>query len=108
MTWTPTNFVIELIAGVLGGYMIAAIAKEYNFGALGNGLTGAFGGSFSGYFLQSLAASVVDSTGDIHEPSDQVTQWFVQAIAGLVAGAILTMGVGFVRHAIIQHRLGKG
>jgi hypothetical protein len=108
MTWTPTNFVIELIAGVLGGYMIAAIAKEYNFGALGIGLTGAFGGAFSGYFLQSLAVSVVDSTGDIHEPSDQVTQWFVQAIAGLVAGAILTMGVGFVRHAIIQHRLGKG
>ena len=108
MTWTFTNLVIEIIAGAIGGCAIAAAAKEYNFGILGHVVTGALGGALSGYFLQSIAATVVDSTGDVHEASDQITQWFVQAIAGLVAGAILTMGVGIAKHAIEQHRLGKG
>jgi uncharacterized membrane protein YeaQ/YmgE (transglycosylase-associated protein family) len=108
MPWTPTNLIIEIIAGAIGGYAIAAVAKEYNFGILGHILTGGLGGALSGYFLQSIAATVVDSTGDVHEASDQLTQWFVQAIAGLVAGTILTMGVGIAQHTIEQHRSGKG
>jgi hypothetical protein len=108
MTWTLTNLVIEIIAGAIGGYAIAAVAKEYNFGLLGHTVTGALGGALSGYFLQSVAATVVDSAGDIHEATDQLTQWFVQAIAGLVAAVILTMAVGFAKHAIEQYRLGKG
>ena len=78
MTWTFTNLVIEIIAGAVGGCAIAAAAKEYNFGILGHIVTGALGGAFSGYFLQSIAAGVVDSTGEIHEASDQLTQWFVK------------------------------
>jgi len=108
MIWTPTNLVIEIIAGAIGGYAIAAVAKEYNFGILSHVVTGALGGALSGYFLQSIAATVVDSTGDVHEASDQITQWFVQAIAGLVAGAILTMAVGFAKHIHKQHRPGRG
>jgi hypothetical protein len=108
MTWTLTNLVIEIVAGVMGGCAIAATAKEYSFGMLGHGATGALGGALSGSFLQTLAASVVDSTGDVHGPSDQATQWFMQAIAGLVAGAILTLGVGFAKHAIEHHRSGRG
>jgi uncharacterized membrane protein YeaQ/YmgE (transglycosylase-associated protein family) len=108
MSWTFTNLVIEIIAGAIGGCAIAAVAKEYNFGTLRHIVTGALGGALSGYFLQSIAATVVDSTGDIHQASDQLTQWFVQAIAGLVAGTILTMSVGIVKHTIVQHRLGKG
>jgi hypothetical protein len=108
MTWTFTNLVIEIIAGAIGGCVIAAAAKEYSFEILGHILTGALGGALSGCFLQSIAATVVDSTGDVHEASDQLTQWFVQAIAGLVAGTILTMGVGIAQHTIEQHRSGKG
>jgi uncharacterized membrane protein YeaQ/YmgE (transglycosylase-associated protein family) len=108
MTWTFTNVVIEIIAGAIGGCAIAAAVKEYSFGILGHIVTGALGGALSGYFLQSIAATVVDSTGDVHEASDQLTQWFVQAIAGLVAGTILTMGVGLVKQMIEQHQPGKG
>jgi uncharacterized membrane protein YeaQ/YmgE (transglycosylase-associated protein family) len=67
MTWTLTNFLIEMIAGIVGGHAIAAIAKEHSFGALGHSITGALGGAFSGYFLQTLAATVVDSTGEINQ-----------------------------------------
>jgi hypothetical protein len=108
MTWTLTNFLIQMIAGIVGSHAIATVAKEHNFGALGHSVTGAVGGAFSGYFLQTLAATVVDSTGQINQDADQVTQWFIQALAGLVAGAVLTMAVGFAKHAIAQDRLGRG
>jgi uncharacterized membrane protein YeaQ/YmgE (transglycosylase-associated protein family) len=103
MTWTFTNLVIEIIAGAIGGCAITTVAKEYNFGILGHVVTGALGGALSGYFLQSIAATVVDSTGNVQEASDQLTHWFVQAIAGLVAGTILTMAVGIAKHTIEQH-----
>jgi uncharacterized membrane protein YeaQ/YmgE (transglycosylase-associated protein family) len=67
MTWTLTNLVIEIIAGIVGGHAIAAVAKEHSFGALGHTITGALGGAFSGYFLQTLAALVVDSTGEAYQ-----------------------------------------
>jgi uncharacterized membrane protein YeaQ/YmgE (transglycosylase-associated protein family) len=103
MTWTSTNLVIEIIAGAIGGCAITTVAKEYNFGILGHVVTGALGGALSGYFLQSIAATVVDSTGNVQEASDQLMHWFVQAIAGLVAGTILTMAVGIAKHTIEQH-----
>jgi uncharacterized membrane protein YeaQ/YmgE (transglycosylase-associated protein family) len=108
MTWTLTNFVIEIIAGIVGGHAISAVAKEHSFGVLGHSVSGALGGAFSGYFLQTLVAAVVDSSGEYHQDADQLTQWFIQAIAGMVAGAILTMAVGFAKRALEQHRLGRG
>ena len=108
MTWTLTNLVIEIIAGIVGGHAIAAVAKEHSFGALGHTITGALGGAFSGYFLQTLAALLVDSTGEAYQRADQVTLWFIQAITGLVAGAILTMAFGFGKQTFEQHRLGRG
>jgi hypothetical protein len=105
MTWTLTNLIIEIIAGIVGGHAIAAVAKEHSFGALGHTITGALGGTFSGYFLQTLAALVVDSAGNAYQGADQVTLWVLQAITGLVAGAIVTMAIGFAKRTIEQHRL---
>jgi hypothetical protein len=34
MNWTLTNFLIEMIAGIVGGQVIAVVAKEHSFGAL--------------------------------------------------------------------------
>ena len=36
MTWTVTNLVIEIIAGVVGAHAIAAAAKEHSFGVIGH------------------------------------------------------------------------
>jgi hypothetical protein len=108
MTWTLTNFIIEIVAGVIGGNAIAAAAKEHSFGWLGHTITGALGGAFSGYFLQTLVATVVDSTGQVQQGADLVTQWLLQGFGGFAAGAILTMAVGFAKHSIDQHRSAKG
>ena len=107
MTWTITNLVIELVAGIIGGLATAGVAKEHSFGAFGHAVVGALGGALSGYFLQMRVIAVVDFNGDVRLPSDQVTQWFVQAIAGLVAGAILVMAVGLAKHMVEHHRRGK-
>ena len=104
MNWTVTNLLIEIVAGIVGRNAIAAVAKEHSFGPIAHTVTGAVGGAFSGYFLQTLVAVVVDSTGQVHQDADLVTQWFLQVLAGLGTGAILTMAVGFAKHAIDQHR----
>jgi uncharacterized membrane protein YeaQ/YmgE (transglycosylase-associated protein family) len=107
MTWTATNLVIQIIAGILGGHGAALAAKEHSFGALGHTVAGAVGGAFSGYFLQTLVATVVTATGDVQQDADVVTQWVLQGLAGLVAGAVLTLAVGLLKHGIHQHRTGK-
>ena len=82
MTWTVTNLVIEIIAGIVGAHAISAAANEYAFGAIGHTIAGAVGGAFSGYFLQTLAATVVNSTGQAQQGADAVTQWLLQIFMG--------------------------
>ena len=104
MTWTVTNLVIQIIAGIVGAHAISAVAKEHSFGVIGHTIAGAAGGAFSGCFLQKLAALVVNASGEVQQDADPVTQWLLQGFTGLAAGAILTMAVGFTKHSIDQHR----
>jgi uncharacterized membrane protein YeaQ/YmgE (transglycosylase-associated protein family) len=103
MIWTTTNLVIQIITGILGGLFAATAAKEHSFGFVGHTLAGAIGGGLSGYFLQKLAVTVVTANGSLNEVSaaDNVV---MQGVAGLAAGACLTLVVGFIKHAIEQHR----
>lgn len=107
MAWTVTNLVIQIIAGIVGGHVAAVVAKEHDFGALGHTIAGAAGGAASGYFLQTLAGTLVTGTGEIQQNADQLTQWILQGLAGLVAGAIVTLAVGFLKHSFAQHRTRK-
>ena len=107
MSLTLTNLIIQIIAGLVGGNAIATAAKEHSFGAIGHTIPGALGGAASGYFLQTLVATVVTGTGALNQDADLVTQWLLQGLAGLAAGAILTMAVGFAKHSFDQHRMGK-
>ena len=107
MTWTVTNLVIEIIAGIVGAHAISAVAKEHSFGVIGYTIAGAVGGAFSGYFLQTLAATVVNSTGEVHQDADAVTQWLLQLLMGLAAGAILAMAIGFAKRSIARHKTEK-
>jgi len=100
MTWTIANLVIEIIAGIVGGLGIAAALKEHSFGAFGHAVAGGIGGAFSGYSLQTIVMTVVDSTGAVNQQADVVTLGLLQALAGLAAGAILTMAVGFLKLGI--------
>ena len=103
MTWTFTNLLIEIATGIVGGFAIAAAIKDHAFGAIAHAVTGAIGGAI-GYFLQTIVAMVVDSTGAINVDPDLVTQWLLQGPGGLAAGAILTMAIVVVKHGVDHHR----
>jgi uncharacterized membrane protein YeaQ/YmgE (transglycosylase-associated protein family) len=107
MAWTATNLLIQIIAGILGGHVAAVVVKEHSFGALGHTIAGAVGGAVSGYFLQTIVGTVVTATGEVQHDADLVTQWILQGLAGLAAGAILTMVAGFLKHSIDHHGMEK-
>ena len=102
MTWTVTNLLIELIAGILGGNAAAVLAHEHSFGVLGHSTVGAAAGGVSGYFLQTFAGTVLNGGGAANAP-DPVTQVILQSLTGFAAGAILTLIVGFIKHGIDQN-----
>ncbi len=107
VSWSTTNLIIQIIAGIIGGHGAAVASKEYSFGALGHTIAGAIGGALSGYFLQTIVATVVTGTGAVNQDADVVTQWVLQGLAGLAAGAIFTLAVGLLKHSIDQHKKGK-
>lgn len=108
MNWTLANLLIEIGGGIAGGLAIGAALKEYALGAAWHALAGAAGGAVSGYFLQTIVATVVNSTGAARQDPDVVTQWLLQALGGIAAGAIVTMALGGLKHGIAHRRATAG
>jgi uncharacterized membrane protein YeaQ/YmgE (transglycosylase-associated protein family) len=107
MTWTLSSFVIQIIAGIIGGHTAAAAAHEHGFGAIGHTITGLAGGFVSGTFFQTLAVTMVTGTGSLNEP--RPAEIFVlQALTGATSGGIATLVIGFIKHSIDQHKGSKG
>ena len=106
MTWTLTSLVIQTVAGLIGGHVAAAATHEHSFGAVGHTVAGLVGGFLSGYFLQTLAITMVTSTGSLNEPRPAEV-FMVQALTGLASGAIAMMVVGFIKHTIEHHKASK-
>jgi hypothetical protein len=102
MIWTSTNLVIQILTGVLGAHFAATAAREHGFGFLGHTLVGALGGALSGYFLQTLAVTLVTGSGSLNEIR-AVDNAVLQGLAGIAAGGCLALVVGFIKHSI-DHR----
>ena len=102
MIWTSTNLVIQILTGVLGAHFAATAAREHGFGFFGHTLVGAIGGALSGYFLQTLAVTLVTGSGSLNEIR-AIDNAVLQGLAGIAAGGCLTLVVGFIKHSI-DHR----
>jgi uncharacterized membrane protein YeaQ/YmgE (transglycosylase-associated protein family) len=107
MSWTLTNLVIQIIAGIVGGHIAAAAVRDHSFGHLGHTAVGALGGAFSGYFFQTLASTMVTGSGSMMQPT-AVDEALIQALTGLAAGAIFALATGYVLHAIRTSKRGDG
>jgi uncharacterized membrane protein YeaQ/YmgE (transglycosylase-associated protein family) len=107
MEWSWAYVAVQIVAGIVGGLAAATAAHEHSFGALGHILAGGIGGGLSGYFLQTLAATVVTASGSFNELT-LAEQIIVQSLAGAVAGGIAMFLVGILKHSIEQHKSGKG
>ena len=102
MIWTSTNLVIQILTGVLGAHFAATAAREHGFGFFGHTLVGAIGGALSGYFLQTLAVTLVTGSGSLNEIR-AVDNAVLQGLAGIAAGGCLMLVVGFIKHSV-DHR----
>ena len=104
MTWTITNLIIHIVAGILGGHAAAGMLRDHRFGFIGHTVAGAAGGVLSGAFLQTWLIGVQN---DAFLAPTQAEQWIVQGIAGAAAGAILMSLVAFVKKETAQHKAGE-
>jgi hypothetical protein len=106
MEWSWIYVIVQMVTGILGGHAAAVAAHEHSFGAIGHTLVGAAGGVLSGVFLQTFVATVVTASGSLNEP--RVSElMMLQALAGAVAGGIMMLLVGFLKHSIEQHKSTK-
>jgi len=96
------NFIIQLIAGALGGNVIGSELKNVDLGTIGNSIVGAIGGTF----LTSLIPLLVADTVEIGSIVGQAVGGGVsgsivsQELGGGVSGAILTAIVGLIKNAM--------
>jgi hypothetical protein len=102
MIWTSTNLVIQILTGILGAHFAATAAREHGFGFSGHTLVGAIGGALSGYFLQTLAVTLVTGNGSLNVIR-AVDNAVLQGLAGIAAGGCLMLVVGFIKHSV-DHR----
>jgi len=80
--------IINMISGLAGGNITGAAAKQINPGMIISSITGLVGGGLGG----ALITSLMNSGGRMD------LETIVSGISGsLVAGAILTALVGFIR-----------
>ena len=106
MIWTSTNLLIQIVTGVLGAHFAASAAHEHSFGFIGHSIVGAIAGALSGYFLQSLAVTVVTASGSLNEV-DAADNAVLQGLTGLTAGGCLMLVVGVIKHSIDKHQVEK-
>jgi hypothetical protein len=99
--WDFTYFVIQTIGGFFGAHGAALVAHEHRFGFIGHSLVGLIAGALSGLFLQRVVMTTVTGTGDTM-PIDAVQAGFYQAVAGLAAGGIAMLVIGFLRYEMTK------
>lgn len=97
MEWTWANFIIHLVAAPVGALLVLVIAREYSIGALNHVMVGIVAGIVSGYFLQTVAATVVMGDGSLNQVAAP-TNFVMQVLAGLGVGVCAAMAVGFCLH----------
>ena len=93
MSWTAI-LILQIVSGFVGAHMAALTLHQYRFGWIGHSLVGLLAGALSGYFLQTMALTVVTASGSLNEPRPPEV-FFIEALTGAVVGGIAMAMVGF-------------
>jgi uncharacterized membrane protein YeaQ/YmgE (transglycosylase-associated protein family) len=96
------GFIIQIIAGAVGGNVAGAAAKNYSLGTAGNSIAGAVGGLILGQILSALGIGEPGMvTADGATPTAggmDVGALVSQVLGGGVGGAVLTLIGGVVKN----------
>jgi len=105
MQSTFIGVVVLVLAGIFAGNAAGLAIKEYSLGAIKNTLAGAIGGA-AGYFLLAFIPPMVDAGGNPVPDTSLVNHMFILALAGIAAGGVLTLVLGFVMGEVARSRSG--
>jgi uncharacterized membrane protein YeaQ/YmgE (transglycosylase-associated protein family) len=96
------GYIIELVAGAIGGNVAGAAAKKYSLGTAGNSIAGAIGGVVLGQILAALGIGepgMVAAEGAAPAAGGMdVGALIAQLVGGGAGGAILTLIVGVIKN----------
>jgi hypothetical protein len=98
------GFIIQIIAGALGGNAVGAGAKRYSLGTAGNSAVGAIGGLILGQILAAMGIGepgmVTAEGADPAAGGMDVGALIAQLIGGGAGGAVLTLIAGLIKNAM--------
>jgi hypothetical protein len=97
------GFIIEIIAGALGGNAAGAGAKKFSLGTAGNSIAGAVGGLILGQILSAIGIGEPGMTTAEGAPAAgglDVGALISQVVGGGVGGAVLTLIAGAIKNAM--------
>jgi hypothetical protein len=96
-------WIIQLIAGAIGGNAAGAAAKQYSLGPIGNSLLGLLGGVGGGQLLgmlvPALSGAATAAANGATAPGGGMDMGAIvgQLVGGGAGGAILTFIVGLIK-----------
>jgi hypothetical protein len=99
------GFIIQIIAGALGGNAAGAGVKKYSLGTAGNSIAGAVGGLILGQVLAAIGIGepgMATAEGAPAAGGLDIGALIAQVVGGGAGGAILTLIVG-----VIKNMMGK-
>ncbi len=99
------DVVVLVLAGIFGGNAAGLAIKEHSLGGIKNTLAGAIGGA-AGYFLLAFIPPTVDAGGNPVPDTSLVNHMFILVLAGIAAGGVLTLVLGFVMGEVARSRSG--
>jgi hypothetical protein len=94
------GFIIQIIAGALGGNAAAAGVKKYSLGTAGNSIAGAVGGLILTQVLAALGIGepgMATAEGAPAAGGMDVGALISQVVGGGAGGAVLTLIVGAIK-----------
>ena len=83
-------FIVQIIAGVLGGIAAGAARQEHNLGTLANAIAGAVGG-LAGYGIYAVMPAMVDGSGTPVVDTSFANELMLRALAAFIGGEILSL-----------------
>lgn len=97
------SYIVQAVAGLIGGNAAGAAAKNVSLGPVGNSITGALGGLGGGQILAALAPSL-SGAADAAAGSGgfDIGALVAQVAGGGVGGAVLTAIVGWVKKTFMS------
>jgi hypothetical protein len=104
MSGTAIDFVLAVIAGVLGGVAVGKRMKELSLGIFVAAIAGSAGAVLGGLFLRDQVRSLANASGEVGVAGTSVEQTALRILAGAAEGGVLALGVGMVKMMISEHR----